>query len=85
MIKPKRRWWKTLLIFLGWAVAIGTAYVLFADKDGNFPTSFYIVMAVLAFNYTVNSFSDRLDTLLWKLEDIERRLPPEADYNELHG
>ncbi|TAK48530.1 MAG: hypothetical protein EPO23_07850 [Xanthobacteraceae bacterium] len=85
MIKPKRRWLKTLLIFFGWSAAILVAYAIFADREGNFPAAFYVVIAVMAFIYAISSLSDRLDMLLWKLEDIERRLPADADYDELHG
>jgi hypothetical protein len=81
MTRPRRSWWRTPLIILGWVLALAVTYAVFADRNGNFPTSFYLVIGVLAFNYAINTLMEKLDSILWKLEDIEQRLPPKAEYD----
>jgi|1185.fasta_scaffold1595951_1 hypothetical protein len=80
MTRPKRSWWRTPLVILGWGLAIAVAYAVFADRNGNFPTGLYLVIGVLAFNYAINSLMENLDTIVWKLEDIEQRLSPTSEY-----
>jgi hypothetical protein len=74
MKRPRRSWWRTPLAILGWSFALGISYVVFADGNGNFPTGIYLVVGILAFNYAFNSLMEKLDAVLWKLEDIEQRL-----------
>jgi hypothetical protein len=77
--KQKRRWWKVPLTVLGWIAAAGVYYA-FSDEKGILPVWLYVVIAVLAFNYATATIMDKLDAILWRLEDVERRLPDTDPY-----
>lgn len=85
MSRHGRSWWRSPLIILGWSLALGVGYVISLNNGGNFPTGLFLFLGVLAFNFAVNSITEKLDTIIWKLEDVERRLSggfDEADYTE---
>ena len=84
MTKPKRSWWRPLVTALCWAVGLVAVYiatVVFAAQDGHFPIWVYVLIGVLAFNYAVNTLTEKLDNILWRLDDIERKLPDYDRYS----
>ena len=84
MIKRKRQWWRTTLVVLGWLVAIAVAYVVSETWKPSSETKLviYLLMGVFIFNYAFNTIGEKLDEITWKLEDIERRLPPESSEDD---
>ena len=84
MTRRKRPWWKTALIVLGWIVAIAVFYVVSETWKPSTETMWFIgiLFGVFVFNHAFNTLSDKLDEIIWKLEDIERRLPPEASEDD---
>jgi hypothetical protein len=78
MSRRRRSWWRTPLTILGWSLALGIAYVIISQASNNEnPTGLYLVIGILVFNYAVSSVTEKLDMILWKLEDIEERLSPQ--------
>lgn len=76
----KRPWWRGAVGVLGWCAVLAVTYLIFARSDGSAPTAWYFIIGVLAFNYGATSISERLDTIIWTLEEIERKLPDTDPY-----
>lgn len=82
-MSPKSRnrpWWRGTIVVLGWCAVLTATYFIFARTDGSAPIAWYFIIGVLAFNYSVTTLSERLDTIIWTLEDIERKLPETDPY-----
>jgi hypothetical protein len=82
MAKGKRPWWRTALAVLGWIVGAAVVYVVITiirgDSSGEIPVFYYFLFGLLVIGYGVKTLEDKLDAILWRLDDIERRLPPDS-------
>jgi hypothetical protein len=74
-------WWRTPVLILEWFLVLAFVYAYLGDRNGNLPAPVYLVLGILAFTSFTGALRSKLDAILWKLEDIEQRLPPNTtDY-----
>lgn len=84
MTRAKRPWWKTALVWSAWAIGLLVVFVIVASDAVSWRFQAFIGAMILI--YAVNSIREQLDLIIWKLDDIERRLPPEPrDYDRFGG
>lgn len=86
-LRPKKQpWWLTGLKMAGWLLLVcllGLAGLwLHGFYNGNIPAWIWVLLGMTMLNYAANTLGDRLDAILWTLEDIRERLPePPSDHD----
>lgn len=76
--RKKRSWWKVLLVCIGWLLALAVALFIWGiwneSHPGPLPVWVWVIFGVMVFNYAWGTLNDKLDTIIWSLQDIQGRL-----------
>jgi hypothetical protein len=84
-LRPKKTTWRQSVgKFFGWLVVVaifGGAGLWLYTASGGSPWV-WLIFAGLAINYGFSELGDRLDAILWTLQDIRERLPEPQSYDD---